>query len=104
MPFFQARLLRRAPRISRTFATQAELSGIRDCRSITPPYEKLISNLEKVRKNVQRPLTLAEKILYSHLHDVDSTFRSGPIRRGETYLQLSPERVAMQDASAQMAL
>ncbi|KNC85671.1 hypothetical protein SARC_02155 [Sphaeroforma arctica JP610] len=44
-------------------------------------------------------LTLAEKIVYSHLTDATQ-----PIARGETYLHLKPDRVAMQDASAQMAL
>ncbi|KAI9503640.1 aconitate hydratase [Coemansia spiralis] len=49
-----------------------------------------------------RPLTLAQKILYAHLHDVGS-MSSAPVA-GETYLKLSPDRVAMQDASAQMAI
>jgi len=71
--------LARIPRSPRAFAT------INDCSSATPPYDRLLSNLEKIREHVKRPLSLAEKILYSHL-------------------QLSPERVAMQDASAQMAL
>jgi homoaconitase len=90
--------------IRRRFATVTGEPGTRDCRTITPPYSKLIANLKHVRKNMQRPLTLAEKILYSHLYDVEGAFSNGPIKRGETYLQLSPERVAMQDASAQMAL
>jgi homoaconitase len=85
-------------------ATAAYTPISRDCRAITPPYAKLIANLERIRKHTQRPLTLAEKILYSHLYDVEATFSAGPIKRGEAYLQLSPERVAMQDASAQMAL
>jgi homoaconitase len=50
---------------------------------------------------MRRPLTLAEKILYSHLHDPEKTLAKGDIIRGESYLLLSPERVAMQDASAQ---
>lgn len=77
----------------------------KDCTSITPPYSKLLDNLFIVREIVgKRPLTLAEKILYSHIHDPERTLANGGIQRGETYLQLSPERVAMQDASAQMAL
>lgn len=77
----------------------------KDCTSIIPPYSKLLDNLAIVRKVIgKRPLTLAEKILYSHIHEPHRTLANGDIQRGETYLQLSPERVAMQDASAQMAL
>jgi len=74
----------------------------RDCSSITPPYSTLIKNLHLVRKAIgARPLTLAEKILYSHLIDPERDLSGpGPIR-GHAYLQLRPERVAMQDASAQ---
>lgn len=93
-----------APRLSHGLATISKLSAERDCSSITPPYAKLIGNLERIREYIKKPLTLAEKILYSHLHDVEATFSNGSIKRGETYLQLAPERVAMQDASAQMAL
>ncbi len=57
-------------------------------------------NLEHARHALKRPLTLAEKILYSHLYDPESALANGLVR-GETYLQLRPERVAMQDASAQ---
>ncbi|EIW86493.1 aconitate hydratase [Coniophora puteana RWD-64-598 SS2] len=77
----------------------------KDCSSITPPYEQLLEKLALVRELLNnRPLTLAEKILYSHLHDPAKSLAGGGKIRGESYLQLSPERVAMQDASAQMAL
>lgn len=78
----------------------------KDCSSITPPYSLLLEKLDRVRELLgNRPLTLAEKILYSHLHDPERSLGDGKkLVRGETYLQLSPERVAMQDASAQMAL
>ncbi|KAI9104579.1 aconitate hydratase [Phlyctochytrium arcticum] len=70
--------------------------------ALIPPYEKLLANLKIVeRKMNHKPLTLAEKILYSHL--AEPALADVPIR-GETYLKLSPDRVAMQDASAQMAL
>lgn len=49
---------------------------------------------------LQRPLTLSEKILYSHL---DSP-KDQDIERGVSYLRLRPDRVAMQDATAQMAM
>ncbi|CAG7718283.1 unnamed protein product [Allacma fusca] len=64
------------------------------------PYEKLTKNLEVVRKRLNRPLTLSEKILYSHLDEPQSQ----EIKRGVSYLRLRPDRVAMQDATAQMAM
>ncbi|KAF9535819.1 aconitase family-domain-containing protein [Crepidotus variabilis] len=97
------RLGRRVGSLARPFATissQAE----KDCRSITPPYEKLQKKLEEVRAILNRPLTLAEKMLYSHVIDPNKSFSGGGTIRGEAYLQLNPQRVAMQDASAQMAL
>ena len=66
----------------------------------TLPYEKLKANLEVIRGRIGRPLTLAEKIIYSHLVDP----KGQEIERGKSYLQLSPDRVAMQDVTAQMAL
>ncbi|KAI7905709.1 aconitate hydratase [Cokeromyces recurvatus] len=73
----------------------------KDCTSITPPYAKLTKNLQLVKRILDnRPLTLAEKYIYSHLTNPEETI---PVR-GETYLKLTPDRVAMQDASAQMAL
>ncbi|KAI0048390.1 aconitate hydratase [Auriscalpium vulgare] len=93
------------PRSShRSLATHASQVG-KDCSSITPPYPQLLKNLALVRERLNnRPLTLAEKILYSHLFHPTSDLGANGIVRGETYLQLRPERVAMQDASAQMAL
>ncbi|XP_055386033.1 probable aconitate hydratase, mitochondrial [Condylostylus longicornis] len=64
------------------------------------PYDKLTQVLEVVRKRLNRPLTLSEKILYSHLDEPDKQ----DITRGTSYLRLRPDRVAMQDATAQMAL
>lgn len=64
------------------------------------PYEKLSENLRIVRDRLQRPLTLSEKIVYSHLDDP----KNQDIERGESYLLLRPDRVAMQDATAQMAM
>jgi aconitate hydratase len=49
---------------------------------------------------LNRPLTLAEKIIYSHLDDP----KGQKIERGVSYLNLRPDRVAMQDATAQMAM
>jgi len=64
------------------------------------PYEKLLKNLEVVKSRLGRPLTLSEKVLYSHLDDPANQ----EIVRGESYLRLRPDRVAMQDATAQMAM
>jgi len=64
------------------------------------PYEKLVKNLEVVKGRLNRPMTLSEKILYSHLDDPAGQ----DIERGESYLRLRPDRVAMQDATAQMAM
>jgi homoaconitase len=78
--------------------------------SRTPPYPKLLKRLEKVRHilGANRALTLAEKILYSHLDDVEESLltntSNGANIRGVANLKLKPDRVAMQDASAQMAL
>lgn len=64
------------------------------------PYEKLESNINIVKKRLNRPLTLSEKVLYSHLDDP----KGQEIERGTSYLRLRPDRVAMQDATAQMAM
>ncbi|KAJ9097620.1 hypothetical protein QFC21_004656 [Naganishia friedmannii] len=94
----------------RNFATPAAAPPLqeKDCRSITPPYEKLLATLKDVRKVLPQgtKLTLAEKILYSHLRSAEdlSGARNLSDIRGKSYLKLSPDRVAMQDASAQMAL
>lgn len=64
------------------------------------PYEKLQKNVETVKKRLGRPLTLSEKILYGHLDDPVNQ----DIERGVSYLRLRPDRVAMQDATAQMAM
>jgi len=64
------------------------------------PYETLVKNLEVVKSRLNRPMTLSEKILYSHLDDPAGQ----DIERGTSYLRLRPDRVAMQDATAQMAM
>ncbi|KAM3959226.1 LOW QUALITY PROTEIN: mitochondrial aconitase 1 [Aphomia sociella] len=64
------------------------------------PYEKLTKNLEIVKKRLGRDMTLSEKVLYSHLDDPQGQ----DIERGTSYLRLRPDRVAMQDATAQMAM
>ncbi|XP_044717609.1 aconitase family (aconitate hydratase) domain-containing protein [Hirsutella rhossiliensis] len=63
-------------------------------------YKKMSENLAIVRSRLNRPLTYAEKILYSHLDDPHGQ----DIERGKSYLKLRPDRVACQDATAQMAI
>ncbi|KAI9716720.1 MAG: Aconitate hydratase mitochondrial [Chrysothrix sp. TS-e1954] len=63
-------------------------------------YQKMSENLSIVRQRLNRPLTYAEKILYSHLNDPHGQ----EIERGKSYLKLRPDRVACQDATAQMAI
>ena len=63
-------------------------------------YKKMNENLNIVRARLNRPLTYAEKILYSHLDDPHGQ----EIERGKSYLKLRPDRVACQDATAQMAI
>ena len=72
-----------------------------DIDMIRDAYEQLPSKIEQARALVGKPLTLAEKILYSHLHEEQAPEK---FKRGESYVNFAPDRVAMQDATAQMAL
>lgn len=72
---------------ARSLATQHNPVVEKNCSSITPPYAKLTKNLDLVKRILDnRPLTLAEKVVYSHLTNPEETI---PVR-GETYLKLSP--------------
>jgi len=64
-------------------------------------YKNLPAKVDAARKMLGRPLTLTEKILYSHLWD---ELPAAEYRRGADYVDFAPDRVAMQDATAQMAL
>lgn len=72
-----------------------------DIDMIRAHYESFPKKVEQVTRKLGRPLTLAEKILYTHLHP-DSPLHM--YNRGKDYVFFSPDRVAMQDATAQMAL
>src|SRR5437867_5851673 len=63
-------------------------------------YDRMEKRLETVRRRLGRPLTLSEKILLGHLDEPDTQ----ELEAGRSYLMLRPDRVAMQDATAQMAL
>ena len=72
-----------------------------DIDMIREVYERYPARVEAARKLLNRPLTLTEKILYSHLWDGNA---DAPFSRGKDYVNFAPDRVAMQDATAQMAL
>ncbi len=72
-----------------------------DIEMIKKVYAELPAKVEAARKALGRPLTLTEKILYSHLH-ADTKLEN--FERGNSYVDFAPDRVAMQDATAQMAL
>jgi aconitate hydratase len=65
-------------------------------------YSRFPERVDRARKRLNRPLTLAEKILYAHLYDQQSD--EMVYKRLESYAEFLPDRVAMQDATAQMAL
>ena len=72
-----------------------------DLDMIKALYAALPAKVEAARKLTGRPLTLSEKILYAHLSD---SLPGHPFERGKNYVDFNPDRVAMQDATAQMAL
>ena len=72
-----------------------------DIDMIKGVYASMGERVEKARELVGKPLTLAEKILYSHLWDGTPTKK---FTRGKDYVDFAPDRIACQDATAQMAL
>jgi aconitate hydratase len=72
-----------------------------DLEMIKKVYAQFPGRVKAARQVVGRPLTLTEKILYAHLWQGDAT---QAFERGNSYVDFAPDRVAMQDATAQMAL
>lgn len=72
-----------------------------DIDMIKKVYAEMPAKIAKAREVLQRPLTLSEKILYTHLHP-DTPLQN--YERANSYVDFAPDRVAMQDATAQMAL
>ena len=72
-----------------------------DLDLIQKTYENFEPRIQKARNELKRPLTLSEKILYTHLFEPEKIEN---FRRGADYVDFAPDRVAMQDATAQMAL
>ena len=72
-----------------------------DLEMIKSVYSRINQRVEAARTVAKGPLTLAEKILYTHLYQGSAR---EAFKRGVSYVEFSPDRVAMQDATAQMAL
>jgi len=72
-----------------------------DIGMIRTHYKSMAAKIDETKRVIGRPLSLAEKILYSHLTDGKP---SKEFTRGKDYVNYNPDRVAMQDATAQMAL
>lgn len=72
-----------------------------DIDMIKAVYAEMSDKIAAARQVVNKPLTLSEKILYSHLWDGKA---KNAFQRGKSYVDFAPDRVAMQDATAQMAL
>lgn len=72
-----------------------------DIEMIKKVYTEMPAKVDAARKSIGRPLTLSEKILFAHLH-ADQPLAG--FERGKNYVDFAPDRVAMQDATAQMAL
>merc|ERR1712117_214458 len=90
---------------ARTLATTASafntpLSKYEPTEFVEDRYAQLKKNVDIVKARLGKPMTLAEKIVYGHLDDAHNS----DLVRGESYLNLRPDRVAMQDATAQMAM
>lgn len=64
-------------------------------------YDEIKTKVDKARELTKKPLTLSEKILYSHLWNNEL---KSPFKRGKDYVDFAPDRIACQDATAQMAL
>ena len=77
------------------------MSSIFDFDLITGVYQTFTTKVDIARKQLKRPLTYTEKILYAHLFDQADL---KDFKRGSDYVDFAPDRVAMQDATAQMAL
>ncbi|MCX7728771.1 MAG: aconitase family protein, partial [Bacteroidia bacterium] len=72
-----------------------------DLEMMKKVYATFPEKIQNVKKKINRPLTFAEKVLYAHLHPQQEL---KDFQRGKDYVEFAPDRVAMQDATAQMAL
>ena len=74
---------------------------ILDIEMLKSFYDSYSCRVKAAKQVLSRPMTYAEKVLYAHLFDNNDM---KPFSRGESYVNFRPDRVAMQDATAQMAL
>ena len=88
------------PLVKRKILLQAPLSRVEPDQTVNDRYKAIEDRLSIVRRRLNRPLTFSEKVVYGHLDDPEGQ----DIVRGVSYLNLRPDRVAMQDATAQMAV
>jgi aconitate hydratase len=72
-------------------------------RLVSKVYQRLQDNIFRFRNVVKRPLTLSEKILVGHMYELGSINADG-LQSGKDYVQLSPDRVALQDVTGQMTI
>ncbi|MEZ4880582.1 MAG: aconitase family protein, partial [Chitinophagales bacterium] len=72
-----------------------------DLDMIKEVYANFATKVDKAKQHLNRPLTLAEKILFAHLHEEQAIEN---FERGKSYVDFAPDRIACQDATAQMAL
>jgi homoaconitase len=98
-----------APAGRRAYAVHARPATGPHRKAAIPPYQKILQRFEEVRRVLPKSkLTLAEKILYAHLENPEESLLTntdnGKSIRGNANLKHKPDRVAMQDASAQMAI
>ncbi|GAX84135.1 hypothetical protein CEUSTIGMA_g11558.t1 [Chlamydomonas eustigma] len=92
--------LQASPFSSIAGAEKVPMSKFESEEHLNDRYKAIEDRLAVVRKRLNQPLTLAEKVVYGHLDDPGHQ----EMKRGVSYLRLRPDRVAMQDATAQMAM
>ena len=85
----------------KSYALKIKQYMVFDLEMIKAVYARYPERVAAARKLVNKPLTLSEKILYAHLWDGNA---AEAYERGKSYVDFAPDRVAMQDATAQMAL
>ncbi len=78
-----------------------KITDMFDLEIIKNLYINMEAKIEFARESLKRPLTYTEKVLFSHISDISSL---DTLQKGSSYVDFNPDRVAMQDATAQMAL
>jgi aconitate hydratase len=94
-----ARFVNQSLKQLRYFSTPLSVLDPPGYKNLEETYAKMEENVNQVRERLGRPLNLSEKIIYGHLDSLDQE-----LERGVSYIKLRPDRVGMQDATAQMAV